>query len=547
LGALAMAADCRYHPAMIPDRQALQDLFDQAVALHQRGDLPQAERLYQQALLLEPKSFAPRHMLGVIRFQQGRHDEAMALIEGALALNAQVAGAWINLGHVQTAAGRPADAAASYARALALQPGDANVLGARVTALWNAGYHDEALAGMDQLVALLPGDIEVRHHRANMRRERKRLEEALADYEFVLKARPDLAETWSNRGAVLSELGRNSEALESLDWALKLQPDMAAALSNRGFALRELARFGDALADLDRAIALAPDHAPGHANRGKVLSEMMRLEESFASFLRAGELAYGSQPLLGGPAHKQRHDDEQQAWLAGQDEGGRGPLLILGGARIADRAVNPANAAAAQAWRESDPKIVVVDNLLSEEALAGLRRYCLGSGLWRTPYAQGYLGAFPESGFAAPILAQVAEELAETFGEIFAGHPLRYHWAFKYDSSLDGIGIHADEAAVNVNFWITPDAANLDPDHGGLVIWDKAAPLEWDFAKYNADEGAAYDFLAQSGAKPITVPYRANRAVIFDSNLFHKTDIIRFAPGYENRRINIALLYGRRG
>jgi len=43
------------------------------------------------------------------------------------------------------------------------------------------------------------------------------------------------------------------------------------------------------------------------------------------------------------------------------------------------------------------------------------------------------------------------------------------------------------------------------------------------------------------------VPYRANRAVIFDSNLFHKTDRIRFAPGYENRRVNITMLYGRRG
>lgn len=532
---------------MIPDRQALQDLFDQAIALHQRGDLAAAERLYQQALLLEPKSFAPRHMLGVIRFQQARHEEAIALIEGALALNPQVVDAWINLANVQNAAGRSGDAAASYARALALQPGDTAVLGARVTALWSVGRHDEALAGMDQLVALLPGDIEVRHHRANMRRERKRLEEALADYDTVLKARPDLAETWSNRGAVLSELGHNSEALESLDRALKLQPDLAAGLSNRGFALRELARFDEALVDLDRAIALAPDHAPGHANRGKVLSEMMRLDESFASFLRAGELAYGHEAFGDGPAHKQRHDDEQQAWLAGQDEGGRGPLLILDGARVAGRAVNPANAIqAAKAWCDSDPKIVVIDNLLSEEALAGLRRYCLGSGLWRTPYTQGYLGAFPESGFAAPILAQVAEELAETFRDIFADHPLRYHWAFKYDSSLDGIGIHADEAAVNVNFWITPDAANLDPEHGGLVIWDKAAPLEWDFAKYNADEGAAYDFLDQSGAKPITVPYRANRAVIFNSNLFHKTDIIRFAPGYENRRINITMLYGRR-
>ncbi len=34
--------------------------------------------------------------------------------------------------------------------------------------------------------------------------------------------------------------------------------------------------------------------------------------------------------------------------------------------------------------------------------------------------------------------------------------------------------------------------------------------------------------------------------MIFDSNLFHKTDKITFADGYENRRINITMLYGRR-
>ncbi len=45
----------------------------------------------------------------------------------------------------------------------------------------------------------------------------------------------------------------------------------------------------------------------------------------------------------------------------------------------------------------------------------------------------------------------------------------------------------------------------------------------------------------------MTVPYRANRAVIFDSDLFHETDRIRFADGYQNRRINITMLYGRRG
>ena len=47
-------------------------------------------------------------------------------------------------------------------------------------------------------------------------------------------------------------------------------------------------------------------------------------------------------------------------------------------------------------------------------------------------------------------------------------------------------------------------------------------------------------------AQAITVPYRANRAVIFDSDLFHETDRIDFRPGYLNRRINVTMLYGRR-
>ena len=495
---------------MTAARDRLQDLFDQAIALHQRGDMAGAERLYQQVLLLEPSSFAPRHMLGVIRFQQGRTDEAIALITAALMLNPKVADAWINLGHVQAAAGRREEAAESYGRAL----------------------------------ALAPGNIEARHNRGNMLRETKSFAAALADYDAVLASRPDLAETWTVRGAVLSEMGRPREALESLDRALALQPSLVAALSNRGFALRELARFDEALESLDRALAIQPDHAAALANRGKVLSEMNRLEESFAAFRRATAIAYGGdKPDAAKRAHELKHDQEQSAWRSAHGEMAR----ITGGERLRSRAVNPRNAqAAAEAWATSDPKIVVIDDLLADEALSALRRYCLGSRIWHTAYAQGYLGAFPESGFAAPLLAQVAEELSATFQEIFAAHPLRYHWAFKYDSSLDGIGIHADEAAVNVNFWITPDAANRDPEGGGLMIWDKAAPLEWDFAKFNADESAAYDFLAKNGARTVKVPYRANRAVIFDSNLFHKTDRITFADGYENRRINITMLYGRR-
>jgi hypothetical protein len=82
--------------------------------------------------------------------------------------------------------------------------------------------------------------------------------------------------------------------------------------------------------------------------------------------------------------------------------------------------------------------------------------------------------------------------------------------------------------------------------HGGLIVWDAAAPLDWDFARYNSAIDDIEAFLKSSNSRPITIPYRSNRAVIFDSDLFHETDIIHFKKGHENRRINITLLFGRR-
>ena len=128
----------------------------------------------------------------------------------------------------------------------------------------------------------------------------------------------------------------------------------------------------------------------------------------------------------------------------------------------------------------------------------------------------------------------------------FGEHKLNQAWAFKYDCELMGINLHTDFAAVNVKFWITPDVALVDYDAGGLVVWDKEASLDWDFEKYKADEAVMRVSLAENNADAVRVPYRQNRALVFNSDLLHETDRIAFRPGYENRRINITLLYGDR-
>ena len=46
--------------------------------------------------------------------------------------------------------------------------------------------------------------------------------------------------------------------------------------------------------------------------------------------------------------------------------------------------------------------------------------------------------------------------------------------ASEHLARTNGIGLHRDSAfVVNVNLWLTPDSANLEPSRGGLVIFKK--------------------------------------------------------------------------
>ena len=60
------------------------------------------------------------------------------------------------------------------------------------------------------------------------------------------------------------------------------------------------------------------------------------------------------------------------------------------------------------------------------------------------------------------------------------------------------------------------------------------------------DAEEIYKFLEEKKAKCESIPYKFNRAVLFNSAYFHETDKINFKDGYESRRINITYLFGTR-
>lgn len=295
--------------------------LSQALALHQRGHLAQAEALYKEVLQIQPQHFDALQLLASIWTQKGssiaaielfdralainphhasalsnrgvalqnlgRHEEALQSFEGALAIKPDYAEALANRGNALRCLARNEEALQSYDRALAVKPDHAVALSNRGNALRDLNRHAEALQSYDRALAIMPDHAETLSNRGNVLRELKRNEEALQSFDRALAIKPDHVEILSNRGVALQDLKRHEEALQSFDRALAIKPDHAEALSNRGNALRSMERNDEAVQSYDRALAIRPGYAEALSNRGVALRDLMRIDEALQSYDRA--------------------------------------------------------------------------------------------------------------------------------------------------------------------------------------------------------------------------------------------------------------------
>lgn len=546
---------------------------------------------FARAIALNPESADSYINRAATYLECNRISEALTDYDKAIALAPNNAEAHFNRGLALARALRPDAAIESYDRAIALVPRWAPAHVSRGDALQNLAAFTAAIESYDRALRLDPTLIQAHVNRGIALQVLRRPADALESFEKALGLAPDNAEVYAGRAKSLYALGRLDEALENCTHALAQTPGLPQALYYRGLIFQEHGRDAEALADFEAACRNAPAYldpqvrrfwaglatAPGDTRTEDLCrdtaqlaaqqeADRLRLEKSIrpfrlthdleqARYLRATDAAIAELDdvigILAQAAARISTGDTRISLSAGEAETlaqFRTTVLRHPVASPNGPCLNPDNdwRAIEAAYLAGRPEIVHIDNFLTPDALAALRAFCLRSTVWRTEYDDEYLGAFAHRGFLSPLHIQIADELRRKMPGIFKDDPLEQLWAFKYASRLGkGINVHADFAQVNLNFWITDDTANLGTEGGGLVIYDVPAPPSWSFDDYNTNDARIYTFLKESGAQRRVVPYRCNRAVLFNSALFHETDRFTFAEGYENRRINITYLFGK--
>ena len=555
-------------------RSLLSDFPNQPDALHYLGMIYYQEEDFDRALdcvdrarNVKPTDPAISANLGLVYQALGRMEDAEAMYKASLDVNPEQAEAWFNRGLTRLSLHRYPEACFCFHKSLTIDPQHLQAQRQLGVALLSMGKGKEASEALQRCIAAAPDDTELRIELGRALEAAGDMKAAEAEYRraAVGGGEPE-AKALARLSVVLRRLESLEAALEAAKSSLSIRPDDPDAMRSLGHCLKALGRMEDA---------------------GSAYSEAHRLLRT------PGTTALEGLPTFTTTTRsKLRHDVEQFAWLLDQGIGEDqfpvfsknceallqtigpdatdGQLIPLPSSHLAETrswynrclhlhespridegvlSIQPETVEAD--YRNRAPGIAWIDDFLTPEALASLRKFCLDSTFWYDcDHPNGYLGAYLQDGFVSPLLLQIADELSGQLPGIFGDHRLMQLWAYKYDSRMSGIDIHADFAAVNVNFWITPTQANDDPESGGMVIWDVEAPMEWTMDEYNTydpvQQSTIRKFLKDSNANRIVVPHRQNRCVVFNSNLLHRTDDISFRDNYPDRRINITMLFGHR-
>lgn len=275
------------------DKVMFEELLNQAIELHQNGEIDHAEECYERALLIEPNQHQVIHYLGLIAAQKGDFDKAEQMISTSIELDASEGEKFKNRGLVKQHQNRYDEAFSDFQIAKGLMP-DSKELDYNIgSALLAMHQYQHALEVFNSLVDGGYVNELVYNDRASALHECGQIEAAVASYDEAIRFNPMYAEAYYNKGLLAQSQKQHQLALSLFEKSIELNPNNLQAYNNMGTVLDALCDFESAIQSYGKAIALDPGYVEAYANMGNALASLRKSEAAIKYYDKAIELKKG--------------------------------------------------------------------------------------------------------------------------------------------------------------------------------------------------------------------------------------------------------------
>ncbi|WLE97288.1 MAG: tetratricopeptide repeat protein [Candidatus Electrothrix communis] len=169
----------------------IQQIYTQAVAAHESGEVAEAIELYEKILGQFPDADVVLYNQGLALFESERYAEAVAVFSLAAEQRQDDADTWYNLGLALKQEQQYSEAMDAYKQALALQPDDPDILFNLANCCRESGDREEAAVSYARLLELEPDNVSALNNFAYLCHLRHDNAQAEQLYLRLLELQPD--------------------------------------------------------------------------------------------------------------------------------------------------------------------------------------------------------------------------------------------------------------------------------------------------------------------------------------------------------------------
>jgi len=330
------------------DPAAPRPRYRAALLLAELADYPASREELRAAVALAP-DYAPAHWRsGLAELDAGALDQAERAFDRAIELDPKSYGGWVGRARLALMRDDPEAALAAVRRVGELRPRDRYPIALLGSALRALGRLDEAARASASAAGAIPHfddpwseelarfAVPTRASELDRAHELYRagaLDGAIAVLEALLAEDGDDVEVLNQLGSCLGTKGRYPAARRAWERSLELDPDQPHTELNLGQLLATLGERDEALARIDAVIASTPRSARAHSLRGDLCAEADRPSEAVDAWRSALEHDPGLGELhvrIGaGLLELRRWEEAAESFEAAvAEEGGSGAALL---------------------------------------------------------------------------------------------------------------------------------------------------------------------------------------------------------------------------
>ena len=227
--------------------------FDEAIALHRRGDVDRAQIIYEEILIDKPEHFDALHLLGVIASQKGEYARGVALISQSVAINSKNYLSHFNLGFAK----------------------------------YNLNEFNSAIESYDRAIELKPDYSKAHSNKGGALKQLNRLNDAIASYELAIQYDSNSVADYANLATLLIERNEVHIALDVCDKGITIDPFFSELYFVKGNALQRIKSLTEAAQLYKEATRINPHYFEAYINLAVTLSSLNLLEQAVEEYLNA--------------------------------------------------------------------------------------------------------------------------------------------------------------------------------------------------------------------------------------------------------------------